>query len=327
MTAAEPILSVRDLRVEIPTPRGVVKAVDGVSLDVPRGGALGLVGESGCGKSMTLRAILGLLPGRAQIAGGEIVFDGEALSAASLGDAARRQHRHGLPGADDRAQPGHARRRADRGGAARAARAERGAGARAGARAAAPGRHPRSRAPLPGLPARALGRPAPAHRDRDRAGLRAAAAALRRADDGARRDDPGSDPAPARAPARRDGRLAGARHARSRGRRADLRARRRHVRGAHRRDGDGRRGVRRAAASVHARAAALGARLRRAPRAPRVDRGHAARPRRAALGLPLPPALRDRARRLRDGRSAAHPARAATARPRAATTRSSSARA
>jgi oligopeptide/dipeptide ABC transporter ATP-binding protein len=84
VTVREPILSVRDLRVEIPTPRGVVKAVDGVSLDVPRGGALGLVGESGCGKSMTLRAILGLLPGRAQIAGGEIVFDGEALSPKSL---------------------------------------------------------------------------------------------------------------------------------------------------------------------------------------------------------------------------------------------------
>jgi oligopeptide/dipeptide ABC transporter ATP-binding protein len=84
VTIADPILSVRDLRVEIPTPRGIVKAVDGVSLEVPRGGALGLVGESGCGKSMTLRAILGLLPGRAQIAGGEIVFDGEALSPQSL---------------------------------------------------------------------------------------------------------------------------------------------------------------------------------------------------------------------------------------------------
>ena len=86
MTAAEPILSVRELRVEIPTPRGVVKAVDGVSLDVPRGGSLGLVGESGCGKSMTLRAILGLLPGRARIAGGEVVFDGARRSRArSLG--------------------------------------------------------------------------------------------------------------------------------------------------------------------------------------------------------------------------------------------------
>jgi oligopeptide/dipeptide ABC transporter ATP-binding protein len=85
VTIGRPILSVGDLRVEIPTPRGVVKAVDGVDLDVPRGGALGLVGESGCGKSMTLRAILGLLPGRARIAGGEVVFDGEALSPRSLG--------------------------------------------------------------------------------------------------------------------------------------------------------------------------------------------------------------------------------------------------
>ena len=84
MNTADSILSVRDLRVEIPTPRGVVKAVDGVSLDVRRGGALGLVGESGCGKSMTLRAILGLLPGRARISSGEVVFDGNALSPRSL---------------------------------------------------------------------------------------------------------------------------------------------------------------------------------------------------------------------------------------------------
>ena len=85
MSLAEPILSVRDLRVEIPTPHGVVKAVDGIDLDVPRGSALGLVGESGCGKTMTLRAIMGLLPGRAHISGGEVVFDGTALSPDSLG--------------------------------------------------------------------------------------------------------------------------------------------------------------------------------------------------------------------------------------------------
>jgi oligopeptide/dipeptide ABC transporter ATP-binding protein len=84
VSSADAILSVRDLRVEIPTPRGVVKAVDGVDLDVPRGGALGLVGESGCGKSMTLRAIMGLLPGRAHIAGGEVTFDGHLVSPQSL---------------------------------------------------------------------------------------------------------------------------------------------------------------------------------------------------------------------------------------------------
>jgi peptide/nickel transport system ATP-binding protein len=85
VSPADTILSVRDLRVEIPTPHGVVKAVDGIDLDVPRGGALGLVGESGCGKSMTLRAIMGLLPGKAHIAGGEVAFDGHALSPQSLG--------------------------------------------------------------------------------------------------------------------------------------------------------------------------------------------------------------------------------------------------
>jgi oligopeptide/dipeptide ABC transporter ATP-binding protein len=84
VSSADAILSVRDLRVEIPTPRGIVKAVDGVDLDVPRGGALGLVGESGCGKSMTLRAIMGLLPGRAHIAGGEVTFDGHLVSPQSL---------------------------------------------------------------------------------------------------------------------------------------------------------------------------------------------------------------------------------------------------
>ena len=65
---------------------------------------------------MTLRAILGLLPRPRAIAGGEVVFDGEALSATlARRRCARGAHRHGLPGADDRAQPGHARRRADRG--------------------------------------------------------------------------------------------------------------------------------------------------------------------------------------------------------------------
>jgi oligopeptide/dipeptide ABC transporter ATP-binding protein len=74
-----PLLEVRDLQVRIPTRRGVVRAVDGVSFDVPRGAALGLVGESGSGKTMTLRAILGLLPAEARITGGQIIFDRQDL--------------------------------------------------------------------------------------------------------------------------------------------------------------------------------------------------------------------------------------------------------
>ena len=62
MSGEAPLLDVRDLQVRIPLSRGTVRAVDGASFSVGRGQALGLVGESGCGKSMTLRAILGLLP-------------------------------------------------------------------------------------------------------------------------------------------------------------------------------------------------------------------------------------------------------------------------
>jgi len=75
-----PILSVRDLRVHFHTRRGVGAAVDGVSFDLYRGETLGLVGESGCGKSVTALALMGLHPRPAsRIVGGEIRFDGVDL--------------------------------------------------------------------------------------------------------------------------------------------------------------------------------------------------------------------------------------------------------
>ena len=80
-----PILEVRDLRVELPLSRGTVGAVDGASFAVAPGEAFGLVGESGCGKSMTLRAIMGLLPRPGHIVGGQVLFEGEDLVAASAG--------------------------------------------------------------------------------------------------------------------------------------------------------------------------------------------------------------------------------------------------
>jgi oligopeptide/dipeptide ABC transporter ATP-binding protein len=74
-----PLLQVRDLHVQISTRRGTVRAVDGVSFEVPRGEAMGLVGESGSGKSMTLRAILGVLPPEAHVTSGQILLDGQDL--------------------------------------------------------------------------------------------------------------------------------------------------------------------------------------------------------------------------------------------------------
>ena len=84
-----PLLDVRDLRVQITTRRGLVRAVDGVSFEVPRGEAMGLVGESGSGKSMTLRAILGVLPPEARIASGQILLDGQDLVPLSQHDLNR----------------------------------------------------------------------------------------------------------------------------------------------------------------------------------------------------------------------------------------------
>jgi len=71
------VLQVVDLHVEIATRRGVVHAVDGVSLEVPAGQAVGVVGESGSGKSMTLRAVVGVLPPEAKITAGQVLLDGQ----------------------------------------------------------------------------------------------------------------------------------------------------------------------------------------------------------------------------------------------------------
>jgi oligopeptide/dipeptide ABC transporter ATP-binding protein len=83
------VLEVRDLNVRIATRRGIVRAVDGVSLEVPRGEAVGLVGESGSGKSMTLRAMLGVLPAEARVTSGQILLDGVDLVPMSNSDLNR----------------------------------------------------------------------------------------------------------------------------------------------------------------------------------------------------------------------------------------------
>jgi peptide/nickel transport system ATP-binding protein len=75
----EPVLSVRDLRVEFVTRRGVLKAIDGISFDIARGEVLGVVGESGAGKSVTGAAVIGLIDPPGRIAAGEIRLSGERI--------------------------------------------------------------------------------------------------------------------------------------------------------------------------------------------------------------------------------------------------------
>jgi peptide/nickel transport system ATP-binding protein len=75
------LLAVKNLRAFLPTDRGWVQAVDGVTLSLEAGQALGLVGESGCGKSMLGRALMGLLPAKAMVSkASRIAFQGQELN-------------------------------------------------------------------------------------------------------------------------------------------------------------------------------------------------------------------------------------------------------
>src|SRR5690606_953805 len=92
--STEPLLAVRDLSVTFGR-RGEepFRAVDGISFDVRPGQTVGLVGESGCGKSVTSLAIMGLLPQRGNTVEGEAVFDGEDLLKLSRGEMRDRRGR------------------------------------------------------------------------------------------------------------------------------------------------------------------------------------------------------------------------------------------
>jgi peptide/nickel transport system ATP-binding protein len=76
---SEPVLSVRDLRVAFPTRRRTLVAVDGVSFDIAPGEVLGVVGESGAGKSLTGAAIIGLLEPPGRIVGGQVSLRGQRI--------------------------------------------------------------------------------------------------------------------------------------------------------------------------------------------------------------------------------------------------------
>ena len=70
----QPLLKVENLRIEFPTRRGTLVAVDDISFHIDEGEVLGVVGESGAGKSLTGAAIIGLLEPPGRVAGGRILF-------------------------------------------------------------------------------------------------------------------------------------------------------------------------------------------------------------------------------------------------------------
>ena len=270
------VLDVVGLKTQFASKDGIVRAVDGVDLVVRRGEVVGLVGESGSGKSVTGLSILRLIdpPGRI-VAGRVDLRRRRSRDAGRRRDAApaRRPHRDDLPGSDDDAEPG-----ADRGDAddrdpgrpsAHAAVVACG-DADARDRCAGTRRHRSTRGTTRGLSAPVVRRHAAARGDRDRAAERTGPDRLRRADDGARRDDPGADPR-ADAGADRDvAARADLDHARpDRGRRP-RRSRRGDVRGSHRRVGHDRPAARVAASPVHARADRLDPGGGRACAVPRI---------------------------------------------------------
>ena len=91
---AGPALSVQNLSVDIPTRSGVLRPVDEVSFDIAPGEILGVVGESGAGKSMTGNAVIGLLDRPAHISGGEIWLNGKRIDHLKGEDMRRLRGKH-----------------------------------------------------------------------------------------------------------------------------------------------------------------------------------------------------------------------------------------
>jgi peptide/nickel transport system ATP-binding protein len=82
--AVEPILSARNLVIDVPSEHGMTRLVDGVSFDVYPHEVFGLVGESGSGKSMTMLAVMGLLPDPVRLTSGEVILRGRDLTRLSF---------------------------------------------------------------------------------------------------------------------------------------------------------------------------------------------------------------------------------------------------
>ena len=167
----EPLLQVRDLQVRFTGGGRRVHAVNGLTYQLRAGRTLAIIGESGSGKTVSSRALMGLLPPTATVTGSARIDGMELVGHARGRDAPPpgRGHRDGVPGPDPLAEPDHADRHPDHRGhpRPRPGRARGGQAARARAAVAGPDRRPATA--LPRVPAPALRRHAAAGDDRDRA--------------------------------------------------------------------------------------------------------------------------------------------------------------
>jgi oligopeptide/dipeptide ABC transporter ATP-binding protein len=91
---SEYLLEIKDLKTHFDTRDGVVKAVDGVSLTLKRGEVLGIVGESGCGKSVTSLSVMGLIPHPGEVVAGEILFNGRDIAKMGVEDIRKLRGEH-----------------------------------------------------------------------------------------------------------------------------------------------------------------------------------------------------------------------------------------
>ena len=201
-----PFLEVEDLVVEMRRHGAAFRAVKGVSFSLERGDALALVGESGCGKSLTLRAIMGLLPNGGRSLSGRVAPRRCRAARCAVRGRGRGHHQGErmsivFQDALERSQPRRDGRQPDRRGATTRPRPRPQRLSGKGPRTAAPGGDPRSRASLRRLPARAVGRNPPEGHDRHRLVVRTRHPVVRRADDSPRRHDPDPDTRPVGRPA------------------------------------------------------------------------------------------------------------------------------
>ncbi len=114
------ILSVNNLTVHFHTEAGIVRALEDVSFSIEEGEVLGLVGETGCGKSVTALSVMGLLPvPPGKILGGTIEFGGRdllSLNSEEMRAPERKRPGHDFPGSHEQPEPGVYRRLPGRGG-------------------------------------------------------------------------------------------------------------------------------------------------------------------------------------------------------------------